>query len=285
MGNIQPLPPGPRHTWQMDFITGVGPSSGPTYHILTLIDTFSKFCVLTLTKDRKSSTVAQSLSSKLFACFGAPTCIQCDNGTEFKGDVNALCAAHKVTLQRSLPYSSHVQGKVERLHRTLEQLLSRTMTTLPPAHWPILIPELQYTINTTYQRSIGCAPYLIMFGNLPPSQAPFLPPTPTPAQVRTYASAIAHRTTTLASAAAAHHSSYASRESTPLSPDAITTALTPGRFAMVCRPRTNKIFTTNAGPFLVLQVQPPWVRLQSITNGVTIKENVKNVRPLHLPLH
>jgi hypothetical protein len=52
---------------------------------------------------------------------------------------------------------------------------------------------------------------------------------------------------------------------------------------MVCRPRTNKVFTTNAGPFLVLQVSPPWVKLQSITNGVTIKENVKNVRPLHLP--
>ena len=106
MGTIQPLLPGPRHMWQMDFITGVGPPTGPTYHILTLIDTFSKFCILTTTKDRKSSTVAHALSTKLFAYFGAPTCLQCDNGTEFKGDVNALCAAHNVTIQRSLPYSS-----------------------------------------------------------------------------------------------------------------------------------------------------------------------------------
>ncbi len=108
MGVIQPLPPGPRHTWQMDFITGVGPSGGPSHHILTLIDTFSKYCILTLTKDRKSSTVASILATKLFAYFGNPTCIQCDNGTEFKGAVASLCASRNIHLQRSLPYSSHV---------------------------------------------------------------------------------------------------------------------------------------------------------------------------------
>jgi transposase InsO family protein len=162
----------------MDFITGVGPSGGPTYHVLTMIDAFSKYCILTLAKDRKSATVAHALTTKLFAYFGTPTVIQCDNGTEFKGDVNSLCAAKGVRLQRSLPYSSHVQGKVERLHRTLEQLLARTTTTLPSAHWPTLLPELQYTINVTYQRSLGCAPYLVMFGNTPPTQAPFLPAQP-----------------------------------------------------------------------------------------------------------
>lgn len=87
MGNLLPLPPGPRHTWQMDFITGLGPGGGPTYHVLTLIDAFSKFCILTLTTDRKSATVAHMLSTKLFAYFGTPQVIQCDNGPEFKGMV------------------------------------------------------------------------------------------------------------------------------------------------------------------------------------------------------
>jgi hypothetical protein len=95
---------------------------------------------------------------------------------------------------------------------------------------------------------------------------------------------VARRTTAITRAAAVHHARYAAKESKQVAPDQVTAQLAPGRFAMVCRPRTNKIFTTNAGPFLVLQVRPPWVTLQSITHGATIKENVKNVRPLHLPL-
>jgi hypothetical protein len=102
---------------------------------------------------------------------------------------------------------------VERLHRTLETLLARTMTTLPSQHWPTLIPELQYTINTTYQRSIGCAPYLLMFGNTPPAHAPFLPSQPSSAQLAHYARIVAQRTTTLAAAATAHHARYATASS------------------------------------------------------------------------
>lgn len=77
----------------MDFITGLGQGGGPTYHVLTLIDAFSKFCVLTLTTDRQSQTVAHVLNTKLFAYFGAPQVIQCDNGPEFKGMVGQICEA------------------------------------------------------------------------------------------------------------------------------------------------------------------------------------------------
>jgi hypothetical protein len=52
---------------------------------------------------------------------------------------------------------------------------------------------------------------------------------------------------------------------------------------MVCRPRTNQLFTANAGLFPVLQVLPPWVKLYSTTTGVTIQDNVNNIRPLRLP--
>ena len=53
---------------------------------------------------------------------------------------------------------------------------------------------------------------------------------------------------------------------------------------MVVRPRTHKLFTRNAGPFLVQGVKEPHVTLQSLTHGTTIKEHMKNVRPLQLTL-
>jgi hypothetical protein len=50
---------------------------------------------------------------------------------------------------------------------------------------------------------------------------------------------------------------------------------------MIIRPRTNKLLTANAGPFLVIEVKLPHIKLQSLTHsGVTLVENVKNVRPI-----
>ncbi len=54
---------------------------------------------------------------------------------------------------------------------------------------------------------------------------------------------------------------------------------------MVTRPRTHKLFTRNAGPFIVTKIAPPHVYLQSLTSGAPLKEHVKNVRPLHVHLY
>lgn len=53
---------------------------------------------------------------------------------------------------------------------------------------------------------------------------------------------------------------------------------------MVTRPRTHKLFSRNAGPFIVTRVVTPHVHLQSLTSGACLKEHVRNVRPLHVSL-
>jgi len=53
---------------------------------------------------------------------------------------------------------------------------------------------------------------------------------------------------------------------------------------MVIRPARTKLMTANAGPFMVTKVDLPHVFLQSLTHAATLKENVKNVRPLRLQL-
>ena len=53
---------------------------------------------------------------------------------------------------------------------------------------------------------------------------------------------------------------------------------------MVLRPRSSKLLTRNAGPFLVTKLAPPLVWLRSLMHAVELRENVKNVRPLRLAL-
>ena len=220
---------------------------------------FSKFCVLKLIPDRTSSTIATAIREHIIAPFGVPSTIRTDNGLEFSGATTTLLSSLNVTHHRTAPYTSHSNGQVERLHRTVQALLRRTLITLPHTAWTRLIPDLQLIINTTYARSIGCSPYLIMFGATPPSPGSI--PDPSTTSISSYARAIQRQVRTISRAARAAHSAYSRRTNISLPPDPITTSLTPGRLAIIIRPRHNKLLTTNSGPYLVIKNEPPHIHL------------------------
>lgn len=123
-----------------------------------------------------------------------------------------------------------------------------------------------------------------MFGSPPPAAAHAQVPDPTTTTTQLYAAAVRRQLDTLRRAALAAHSAYRAHSQRAIPSDRLTAQLTPGKLAMVTRPRHNKILTPNAGPFLVLRLDPPHVTLQSLTHTLTLRENVKNVVPLHLDL-
>lgn len=161
--------------------------------------------------------------------------------------------------------------------------MRRCLVTLPPATWPDLLPEIQLAINTTHSKSIGCPPYLVMFGTTPPSKDLGSLPDPSTASLAAYTTALRRQLDTVQAAARAAHLAYQRRNQRPTTLPTDTRSLKPGQLALVARPRTHKLFTRNAGPFLVLAIQEPHVTLRSLTHDLTIKEHMKNVRPFALP--
>ncbi len=123
-----------------------------------------------------------------------------------------------------------------------------------------------------------------MFGSDSPATFAATMPDPTRVPLATYAAAVRRQLHTITRATTAAHAAYRKREAKAIPPDEVTAKLQPGKLAIVICPRTNKIITSNAGPFLVAKVEAPHVWLQSLTHGVTIKEHQKNVRPLQLQL-
>lgn len=132
------------------------------------------------------------------------------------------------------------------------------MVTMPPNIWHLLLPDVQLAINTTYAKSIGCPPYMVMFGSTPPTAALDYVPSLSPSQ---YTAALQRQLTNIQAAATATHAKYRASAEKPSTYPPDTLALTPGRLAMVTRPRTHKLFTRNAGPFLVTKVEAPHVHL------------------------
>ena len=124
-----------------------------------------------------------------------------------------------------------------------------------------------------------------MFGTSPPNHAHTALPDPTATPTAKYASAVKHQVELACKAASAAHHRYRQRSAVVIPPDRVTAQLAVGKLAMVIRPKSNKLLTTNAGPFLITSLSPPHVSLQSLTHStVVLKENVKNVRPLHIDL-
>ena len=87
---------------------------------------------------------------------------------------------------------------VERLHCTVESMLRQCLVTGDISTLPRLTADIQLAINVTYARSIGCPPYLVMFG-MPAPTTPVLAalPDPTTVTVAKYATAVQHQLRTV----------------------------------------------------------------------------------------
>ena len=77
-----PPPPGPRLEWSIDLVVELPAASG-FKHVLTCVDTFSKYTVFVLLPDKSAVTVANAFRSHVLSIFGVPLYLRCDNGSEF----------------------------------------------------------------------------------------------------------------------------------------------------------------------------------------------------------
>ena len=87
---------------------------------------------------------------------------------EFHSAFSTYCTSVGIKQQRSSPYTSQSNGQVEGLHRTIEDLFHHCLVTLEAKHLPRLVLDVKLAINTTYACSVGCPPYLVMFGTPAP---------------------------------------------------------------------------------------------------------------------
>ena len=130
--------PDPNLLWQMDFKGHFGLAREGRCHPLTVLDDYSRFCLLLCAcRDERTRTVQDELS----ACFkerGLPEQILCDNGPPW-GNASAACGhtALSVWLMRlgirvchGRPWHPQTQGKEERFHRTLLDELIRPVMGL-----------------------------------------------------------------------------------------------------------------------------------------------------------
>ena len=115
----------PNELWQLDFM---GQPDLPTgkVHPLTVLDDHARFALAVVACPHQQAALVREQLTALFARYGLPRRILCDNGPPWgsaaTGGMTALEAwwiQLGIAVSHGRPHHPQTQGKIERLHRTI----------------------------------------------------------------------------------------------------------------------------------------------------------------------
>ena len=137
-------------------------------YILVAQDYFSKWPFAQAMPDQKAERIVRILKDLVFTVVGPPCKLHSDQGRNFESHLlSNLCKAFKVTKSHTTPYHPMGDGLVERMNRSLLNLL-RTFSQ-KSSDWEDHLQLLMFVYRTSKHTSTGMSPYEIIFGRNPPS--------------------------------------------------------------------------------------------------------------------
>ena len=143
----------------------VGPfptATGGFRHMLTCVDTASRWPEAIPVKSITSTVIIRCLT-EIFSRNGFPEKLTTDNGSQFVSKKFTTWLRDKgIAHSRATPY--HPQGNrvVERLHRTLNAVVLKTIQA--KGNWATILPLALYFIRCTPSASTGVSPFLLTHG-------------------------------------------------------------------------------------------------------------------------
>ena len=120
----------------MDIVGPLPKTRRGNKYILVISDYFTRWAEAIGLPNQEATTVAQALMSEWICRYGAPESIHTDQGRNFESNLfSELCSLLDIHKTRTTPYYPQSDGLVERLNRTLRQLLTIEMQKFPEDTW------------------------------------------------------------------------------------------------------------------------------------------------------
>ena len=135
-------------------------------HILAIIDSFTGYVKLYPLPQPDGKGVAEALLSYI-SVNSMPLKIVTDNGSEFLNSVmTELIKLLGMKTNRIAPYNSRCNGKVENVHKTVQTII-RAYINEHAKDWDLLIPYVEFAINTSRSEVTKYTPFYLHFGRHP----------------------------------------------------------------------------------------------------------------------
>lgn len=134
-------------------------------YIIAIIDHFSKYIVLTACATQEENTIVNIINKNWIMKFGSPKEIHVDCGKSFISKKMAdLAAEVGTTLIFSSPYHHNTNGIIERQFRTIREYINASLKDKDKTNWATLLPEIEFSLNATVQKTTGFSPAEVVFG-------------------------------------------------------------------------------------------------------------------------
>ena len=146
-------------------LTGPHPKSSRGYsYILTYIDHFSKWADAVPLRNKEAATVAEALATKIFPYIGLPRQLLSDNGGEFRNQLlDELAKRLDVDRIFTTAYTPSTNGTIERLHRTMNCMLGKVVST-NQRDWCVRLPTVMAAYRASVHSATGFSPNFLTFG-------------------------------------------------------------------------------------------------------------------------
>jgi len=128
-GRLQPVLTGfPTKRIYVD-VNGPHPATDRSHHCITCIDGFTKYAEAFPIRNHDAETIAKILVEQVFCLYGTPLYLLVAQGNDVDGKLmRAACDLLGIEKLRTSPYKLSTD-QVERLHRTLNMILGKMVST------------------------------------------------------------------------------------------------------------------------------------------------------------
>ena len=148
----------------MDIVGSLPRTSRGNQYILTVVDYFTKHAKAYPLTDQEAPTVARAFLNEFVSRYGVPYVIHIDQGTNFESNLfKEICKLLKIEKTPTSPYHPQCDGQVERMNRTLVELLSINVPN-PTDNWDLDLGLTLLAYRSAVQSSTGFTLYYLLYG-------------------------------------------------------------------------------------------------------------------------
>uniref|UniRef100_A0A2N9HVE6 RNA-directed DNA polymerase n=1 Tax=Fagus sylvatica TaxID=28930 RepID=A0A2N9HVE6_FAGSY len=170
--------PWPFHTWGLDLIGPINPSSGGYIWILVATEYFSKWVEAIPLRKATGAAVANFIREHIITRFGIPHKIISDNGTPFVNkNVREVLEHYQIKHRRSTPYYPQGNGQAEATNRMLLRILSKMVFDYGKG-WNSHLADTLWAYRGSTKTATGFTPFSLVYGTDAISPTELLVPSP-----------------------------------------------------------------------------------------------------------
>ena len=153
----------PFDTIHVDHLVALMKTKAKNENIFAIVDGFTKYIRLFPTKTTNTAEVLKCLE---IYCrdYSVPKRLVSDRGTAFTSRAfKVFIDEKKIKHILNATASPKSNGQVERYNRTLVPVLSK-LVDVEKKEWDVLLPEVEYLLNNSWNRSVKETPSKLLFG-------------------------------------------------------------------------------------------------------------------------